>query len=84
MTQLNHTKSRSDLSDAVVAAYIHEISARHANAFPKASFRPSAAKQASRQGHRAPRSALALCGVERSHIVGNGPKRQRGAVTSAT
>jgi hypothetical protein len=31
MTQLNHTTSRADLSDAVVAAYIHEISARHAN-----------------------------------------------------
>jgi hypothetical protein len=30
-TQLNHTNSRADWSDAVVAAYIHEISARHAN-----------------------------------------------------
>ena len=30
MNQLNHTQT--DTSDAVVAAYIHEISARHASA----------------------------------------------------
>lgn len=34
MNQLNQTHSPVDTSDAVVAAYIHEISARHASASP--------------------------------------------------
>ena len=32
MNQLNQIHSPADTSDAVVAAYIHEISARHASA----------------------------------------------------
>ena len=32
MTHVNHSRSRLDSADAVVAAYIHEISARHAPA----------------------------------------------------
>jgi hypothetical protein len=31
MTHLNHTNSRADVYDSVVAAYIHEISTRHAS-----------------------------------------------------
>jgi hypothetical protein len=58
MTQLNHTNSRNDLSDAVVAAYIHEISARHASSSSVGGTSPGSERGATDHSKRArPRPA---------------------------